>query len=190
MQGPGKQSGLQVLLQEGKYLPELLPFLTALCGCWRRSGASQTTLDICVWATETILQSTLTTMCTRSRCIEGWDSHRLTGNCSVSLPAKLVQASNFTNLPPTMSLNRHTAGGQEIPNSVALVSHFISVLATRNSASASPTVAHATWVMLSQYRGGDVLDGDQEDTNKAVGLVSYVGVLRQEMTVPLLLDHV
>lgn len=43
--------------------------------------------------------------------------------------------------------------------------------------------------MLSQYRG-DVLDGDQEDTNKAVGLVSYMGVLRQVLIVSLLLDYV
>lgn len=189
VQGPGKESDLQVLLQKGKYLPELLQFLTALWGCWRHSGASQTTVDTHVWATETVLQSTLTTMYMRSST-EGWDSHRLIGNFSVSLPTKVVQAPNFTNLPPIVSLSRHKTAGQEIPNSVALLSHFICVLATRNSASDSPTVAHTTWEMLSHCRGGDVLDGDQEDTNKAVGLVSYVGVLRQERTVPWLLDHV
>lgn len=42
--------------------------------------------------------------------------------------------------------------------------------------------------MLSQYREGDVLHGDKKNTNKAAGLISYVSVPRQQMTVTFLLE--
>lgn len=50
-------------------------------------------------------------------------------------------------------------------------------------------VAHATREMLSLYRG-DVSWVEAERTNKPVGLTSCLSVLRQKVTVPLLLAHV
>lgn len=90
----------------------------------------------------------------------------------------------------TSTYSGHTARGEEGPVSVALIHHFTSVLATRSSASNSPTVAHATREMLSLHRGGDVSWIEAERTNKPVGLTSCLSVLRQKVTVPLLLAHV
>lgn len=91
------------------------------------------------------------------------------------------QDPNLTNFPPAVLLSGHTAGNQEHCISVALVSPFISILAT-NSVSNSPAIAHETGKILFLYRG-DVSWMGAVRTNKIVGLTSCLSILRQKVTV-------